>query len=83
MGDFTSFAATSVIQHIIFRHMAHIARSIYAGLDFDPIAVTLGFIYINHLDYNMVTGDFHISLDDAFNGSKDKSIIGDFGINFQ
>ena len=58
MGDFTSFAATSVIQHIIFQHMAHIARSIYAGLDFDPIAVTLGFIYINHLDYNMVTGDF-------------------------
>lgn len=51
------------------------------GLNFDPIALNSGYIHINHLDSNMVTGDFRISLHDEFNGSENKSIIGDFGIN--
>ena len=51
------------------------------GLDFDPVALNSGYIHINHLDSNIVTGDFKISLHDEFNGSEDKCIVGDFGIN--
>ncbi|HEX6426516.1 MAG TPA: hypothetical protein VF008_02475 [Niastella sp.] len=51
------------------------------GLDFDPVALNSGYIHISHLDSIMVAGDFRISLHDEFNGSENKSIVGNFGIN--
>jgi hypothetical protein len=53
------------------------------GLNFDADSLNSGYIHINYLDSNTVSGDFQVSLHDDFNGSENKIIIGNFGINVQ
>ena len=52
------------------------------GLNFDPVSLNSGYIHISHLDQGMLKGNFQVSLHDEYNGSENRIIIGDFGINF-
>lgn len=51
------------------------------GLDFIPFKLSSGFIHIDYIDSLTIRGYFRMALDDDFNGSETKTIVGGFGIN--
>lgn len=51
------------------------------GVNFVPFKLNSGFIHVSSIDSLSVRGDFQVSLASDFNGSVNRTIIGNFGIN--
>jgi hypothetical protein len=51
------------------------------GVDFVPFKLNGGFIHISYIDTLTVRGNFRVILEDNFNGTEIRTIIGGFAIN--